>query len=71
MIDSTNPDLARFFARGGRLIVKSGSSDYSVNPQIVESYYETVVAKLGQQQVDRQCATTCCPMPGTAATARA
>lgn len=53
LIDSTNPDLSRFFARGGRLIVKSGSSDYSVNPQIMGQYYDTVLAKFGQQQVDR------------------
>jgi feruloyl esterase len=53
LIDSTNPDLSRFFARGGKLIVKSGSSDYFVNPQIMASYYETVVAKFGQAKVDR------------------
>lgn len=53
LIDSTNPDLSRFFARGGRLIVKSGSSDYSVNPQIMAQYYETVVGRFGQPQVDR------------------
>ncbi len=53
LIDTTNPDLSRFFARGGRLIVKSGSSDYFVNPQIMAQYYEAVVAKFGQPQVDR------------------
>lgn len=52
LIDSTNPDLSRFFARGGRLIIKSGSSDYSVNPQILAQYYETVLGKFGQQVVD-------------------
>ena len=53
LIDSTNPDLTRFFGRGGRLIVKSSTSDYSVNPQIMARYYESVVATLGQERVDR------------------
>lgn len=52
IIDSTNPDLSRFFARGGRMIVKSSASDYAVNPQIMAQYYETVVGRFGQQQVD-------------------
>ena len=53
LIDSTNPDLSAFFARGGRLIVKSGSSDYFVNPQIMSSYYETLVGRFGQATVDQ------------------
>ena len=52
LIDSTNPDLSRFFARGGRMIVKNNASDYSANPQIMMRYYETVAAKFGQAKVD-------------------
>jgi pimeloyl-ACP methyl ester carboxylesterase len=52
LIDSTNPDLSRFFARGGRMIVKNNGSDYNSNPQIMMRYYDTVVAKLGQAAVD-------------------
>lgn len=53
IIDSMNTDLTRFFARGGRLIIKSQSSDYSSNPQTVMRYYDSLVARFGQQEVDR------------------
>ncbi len=52
LIDSTNPDLSRFFARGGRMIVKNSPSDYNSNPQIMMKYYETVAARFGQATVD-------------------
>lgn len=54
LIDSTNPDLSRFFARGGKLIVKSSSSDYAVNPQMLAAWYEAVVARQGSSAVERQ-----------------
>jgi hypothetical protein len=53
IIDSTNPDLTRFFQRGGRLIVKAQSSDYSSNPQTAKQYYERLVERFGQAVVDR------------------
>lgn len=52
LIDSTNPDLGAFFARGGKLIVKSNSADYSVNPRVLARYVETVVARHGRKRVD-------------------
>jgi pimeloyl-ACP methyl ester carboxylesterase len=52
LIDSTNPDLSRFFARGGRMIVKNSGSDYNSNPQIMMRYYDTVTDKFGQATVD-------------------
>ena len=53
VIDSTNPDLNVFFAHGGRLIIKTQSSDYSSNPHTVMQYYEALVSKFGQRRVDR------------------
>lgn len=53
IIDSTNPDLSRFFARGGRLIMKAQSSDYSSNPQIAMRWYDQLVGRFGQAAVDR------------------
>ncbi len=53
LIDSTNPDLSRFFARGGRLIIKTSPSDYNSHPQIMMMYYDAMVARLGQAAVDR------------------
>lgn len=52
IIDSTNPDLSRFFARGGRMIVKNSSSDYNSHPHIMMRYYDTVTARFGQATVD-------------------
>ena len=48
LIDSTNLDLSRFFARGGRLIIKTSASDYGSHPQIMMMYYDAMVARLGQ-----------------------
>ncbi|NML47616.1 tannase/feruloyl esterase family alpha/beta hydrolase [Ramlibacter sp. G-1-2-2] len=53
LIDSTNPDLTRFFARGGKLIIKAQGSDYASNPHIVMRWYDQVVARFGQGEVDR------------------
>lgn len=54
LIDSTNPDLSRFFARGGKLIIKSSSSDYAVNPQMLATWFEAVIARQGSGAVERQ-----------------
>jgi pimeloyl-ACP methyl ester carboxylesterase len=53
LIDSTNPDLSAFFAHGGRLIIKTQSSDYSSNPHTVMRFYDAVVARFGQGKVDQ------------------
>jgi pimeloyl-ACP methyl ester carboxylesterase len=53
LIDTMNPDLSRFFARGGRLIIKAQGSDYSSNPHTVMRYYDKLVERFGQGTVDR------------------
>ncbi|HSW20159.1 MAG TPA: tannase/feruloyl esterase family alpha/beta hydrolase [Ramlibacter sp.] len=53
IIDSTNTDLSRFFARGGRLIIKAQGSDYASNPHTVMRYYDALVARFGQQALER------------------
>ncbi|NUO72898.1 MAG: tannase/feruloyl esterase family alpha/beta hydrolase, partial [Frateuria sp.] len=53
LIDSTNTDLSRFFARGGRLIIKAQGSDYSSNPHTVMRWYDQLVGRFGQVDVDR------------------
>src|SRR6185295_18980898 len=53
LIDSMNTDLSRFFARGRRLLIKAQGSDYSADPHIVMRYYDALVARFGQQAVDR------------------
>ena len=53
IIDSTNTDLSRFFARGGRLIIKAQGSDYSSNPHTVMRYFDQLVARFGKEAVDQ------------------
>lgn len=53
LIDSTNTDLSRFFARGGKLIAKTSGSDYNSNPRMLMAYHDAVVARFGQGVVDR------------------
>ncbi|HKA41322.1 MAG TPA: tannase/feruloyl esterase family alpha/beta hydrolase [Burkholderiales bacterium] len=53
MFDTTDPDLSAFLARGGKLILKGNGADYqrSVMQEIV--YYQSVVARMGQERVNR------------------
>jgi len=53
LMDSTDPDLSRFAARGGRLILKENMSDFAQSPFAGIEYYKSVVAKLGQGAVDQ------------------
>jgi hypothetical protein len=52
LMDSTDPDLSRFAASGGKLILKENMSDFAQSPFAGAEYYKSVVAKLGQQAVD-------------------
>lgn len=54
LIDSTNPDLSRFFARGGKMVIKSSTSDYAVNPQMLTAWVDAVRARQGSAVLDRQ-----------------
>jgi hypothetical protein len=53
LMDSTDPDLSRFAARGGKLILKENMSDFAQSPFAGVEYYKSVVAKLGQGAVDQ------------------
>lgn len=46
-LDAINPDLSAFFARGGKLLSCSGSSDTSVPFPDAQNYYEAVLEKMG------------------------
>jgi len=48
----TNPDIRRFTARGGKLLLYAGWSDPFVPPQISVEYYERVVAAVGRKVAD-------------------
>jgi feruloyl esterase len=53
LLDATDPDLTPFFARGGKLIVKSNTADYAVNPQALFRYHDAVRAKVGAATAER------------------
>ncbi|KQP19525.1 tannase/feruloyl esterase family alpha/beta hydrolase [Pseudorhodoferax sp. Leaf265] len=53
LMDATNPDLTAFFRRGGKLIVRENAGDMAQSAQAGIQYYQSVVAKLGQAEVDR------------------
>ncbi|HKD09918.1 MAG TPA: tannase/feruloyl esterase family alpha/beta hydrolase [Bryobacteraceae bacterium] len=52
-IDATNPDLSAFQKRGGKLIMKVNTTDYTVNPRWVMSYYDKVAQTMGQGRTDQ------------------
>jgi hypothetical protein len=53
IIDSTNPDLSAFFARGGKLIVRENTGDLAQSPLAGINYYSSVAARVGQATVDQ------------------
>ena len=50
LMDSTNPDLRRFRARGGRLIIFEHMADYAQSPHAGIRYFENVQHKLGKAE---------------------
>jgi hypothetical protein len=53
LMDSTNPDLSAFHARGGKLIVLENMADYAQSPYVGIRYVESVAARLGQPVTDQ------------------
>ena len=51
-LDSTNPDLSRFAARGGKLIVAIGTDDTLASPGAQLDYYQSVIDTMGRTKVD-------------------
>lgn len=51
-LDSTDPDLTRFAARGGKLIVYHGWNDPAISPWNTLAYYKSVQQQMGAQKVD-------------------
>jgi feruloyl esterase len=50
-VNAVDPDLRKFFARGGKLLLVDGWADTAVPPKVAINYYNAVVAKLGARTV--------------------
>lgn len=53
ILDSTNPDLSAFARRGGRMIVTIGTNDTLASSGAQLDYYQAVIDRMGQAEVDR------------------
>jgi feruloyl esterase len=53
LMDSTNPDLSAFQARGGKLILLENLGDYAQSPYAGIGYHASVVQRMGRANVDR------------------
>jgi feruloyl esterase len=53
LMDSTDPNLSAFFARGGKLIVRENAADRAQSPLMGINYYKALVDRFGQQAVDQ------------------
>ena len=51
-LDSTNPDLSAFYKRGGKMIVTIGTNDTLASPGAQLDYFQSVIDRMGQDQVD-------------------
>jgi feruloyl esterase len=51
-LDSTDPDLSRFRARGGKLIIYHGWNDPAISAWNSIDYYASVKKKMGDEQTD-------------------
>ncbi|CAE6843771.1 Mono(2-hydroxyethyl) terephthalate hydrolase [Paraburkholderia domus] len=51
-IGAMNPDLARYIARGGKLITLQGLADEVISPNQTIDYYEALIDRFGIDQVD-------------------
>lgn len=52
LMDATSPDLSRFKAHGGKLLMYWGWGDPALNPKMGVNYYEQVSAHLGSSTTD-------------------
>jgi feruloyl esterase len=51
-VDAVDPDLSRFKARGGKLLLYAGWGDTGITPENTVLYYESVLNKMGKNQGD-------------------
>jgi feruloyl esterase len=52
LMDSTDPNLAAFAARGGKLVITEHMADYAQSPYAGIEYYKSVIELLGEEKAD-------------------
>jgi feruloyl esterase len=52
LMNSTDPDMARFRDRGGKILMYFGWADPALNPLLAVEYYESVLARMGPSARD-------------------
>ena len=52
LMDSTDPDLSAFRARGGKLLISEHMADYAQSANAGIDYYRSVVSRMGQEAAD-------------------
>jgi feruloyl esterase len=52
-VNAVDPDLRKFFARGGKLLLVGGWNDASVPPKVAINYYKKVVDKVGSRMAQQ------------------
>ncbi|PTU31848.1 tannase/feruloyl esterase family alpha/beta hydrolase [Stenotrophobium rhamnosiphilum] len=53
VLDAEDPDLSRFAARGGKLIMYHGWNDPALPPGVTINYYEKVRERMGKEEADK------------------
>jgi feruloyl esterase len=51
-VDANDPDLTKFKARGGKLLLYTGWGDTGITPENTVAYYESVASKMGASHTD-------------------
>jgi feruloyl esterase len=51
-VDATDPDLKKFKAHGGKLLLYAGWGDTGITPKNTVEYYSSVVNKMGKKNAD-------------------
>ena len=49
-VDAVSPDLRKFKAHGGKLLLYAGWSDTTITPENTVLYYENLVKEMGEQK---------------------
>jgi len=63
-VNAVDPDLTRYFARGGKLFMYGGWGDTAINPGAETDYYLSVVQHLGESKVRDSLRLYMLPMMG-------